>query len=97
MSVSSLPHFSLALRAIQSEEDLPYFIKCKGFWQLELQFVVQKLEYLKIGFQIIFFYMKKTNASPFRNVSKSKDLEDILTLDTLISGRLSKIALGEAF
>lgn len=97
MSVSSLQHFSLALRTLQNGEDLLYFIKFKGFWQLELQFVVQKLEYLKICFQILFFYMEKANASPLRNISKSKDLEDILTLDILISGRLSKITLGEPF
>lgn len=60
MHVSSLQHFSLALCAFQSGEDLPHFIKFKGFWQLELQFVVQKLEYLKIYFQIIFFYMEKS-------------------------------------
>lgn len=41
--------------------------------------------------------MKKANASPLRSISKSKDLEDILALDILISGRLSKITLGEMF
>lgn len=39
--------------------------------------------------------MEKANASPLRNISKSKDLEDILT--SIISGRLSKITLGEPF
>ena len=97
MSVGSHQHFSLALCALQSGEDLPYFIEFKGFWQLELQSVVQKLEYLKICFQIVLFYMEKANGSPLRNTSKSKDLEDILTLDILISGRLSKITLREPF
>lgn len=96
MRVSSLQHFSLALCAFRSGEDLPHFIKFKGFRQLELQFVMQKLEYFKICFQIILFYMeKKANASPLRNISKSKNLEDILTLD--ISGRLSKTTSGELF
>lgn len=39
--------------------------------------------------------MEKANASPLQNISKRKDLEDILTLDILISDRLSKIT-GES-
>lgn len=41
--------------------------------------------------------MEKASASPFQNISKSKDLGDILTLDILISGRLSKITGGSCF
>lgn len=69
VSVSSRQCLALAL---QSGNDLPYFIKFQGFWQLELQFVVQKLEYLKICFQILFFSMEKANASPLRNIPKSR-------------------------
>lgn len=41
--------------------------------------------------------MEKASASTLRSISKSKDLEDILTLDILISGKLSKITLREPF
>lgn len=41
--------------------------------------------------------MEKANASPLQNISESKDLRDILTLDILISGRLSKITGGSCF
>lgn len=37
--------------------------------------------------------MEKANADPFWNISKSKDLEGILTLD-ILSGRLSEITGG---
>lgn len=41
--------------------------------------------------------MEKANASPLQNISKNKDLKDILTLNILISGRLSKITRGSCF
>lgn len=52
MNVSFLQQFSLALCALHSGEDLPYFMKFKCFWQLKLQFVVLKLEMFKC-FQIM--------------------------------------------
>lgn len=41
--------------------------------------------------------MEKANASPLQNISKSKDLEYLLTVDILISGRLSKVTEGNCF
>lgn len=41
--------------------------------------------------------MEKANASPFQNISKNKGLEDILTLNILISGRLSEITGRSCF
>lgn len=38
--------------------------------------------------------MEKADAEPFWNISKSKDFKGILTLEILVSGRLSEITGG---
>lgn len=41
--------------------------------------------------------MEKASGTPLQNISKSKDLEYLLTWDILVSGRLSKITGGNCF